>query len=255
MTMPLVGISACTKTFNAFPMHAVHSRFAEVVVEVVGAAPLLVPPVGAHIDIPDLVSRFDGFITTGSPSNVQPHLYGQDIDPENTNFDPGRDATTLPMLREAAHQGIPVLAICRGIQELNVAFGGTLHQFIHKVPGHQDHRSMKTRPMGARAALRHVVTLAEGGLLRRIAGGRTIEMVNSLHAEGIDRVADGFMVEALAPDGVIEGISRPGGVFCLGVQWHPETLYGDNAFARAIFAAFGEAVKARLRGADAVQAA
>ncbi len=253
--MPLVGISACTKTFHAFPVHSVHSRFAEVVVEVVGAAPLLIPPVGAQVDISDLVSRFDGLITTGSPSNVQPHLYGQEPDPENTNFDPGRDATTLPMLREAARQGVPVLAICRGIQELNVAFGGTLYQFVHKVPGCQDHRSMKTRPMGGRAALRHAVTLAEGGLLRRIAGGRAIEMVNSLHAEGVDRVADGFVVEALSPDGVVEGISRPGGAFCLGVQWHPETLYQTNAFARAIFTAFGEAVNAHMLGAGAAQAA
>ncbi|MYE59409.1 MAG: gamma-glutamyl-gamma-aminobutyrate hydrolase family protein [Alphaproteobacteria bacterium] len=253
--MPLVGISACTKTHHNFPVHSVHSRFAEVVVEVVGAAPLLIPPVGEHIDIPDLVSRFDGVITTGSPSNVQPHLYGQDIDPENTNFDPGRDATTLPMLREAALQGVPVLAICRGIQELNVAFGGTLHQFVHKVPGCQDHRSVKTRPTRGRATLRHAVTLAEGGLLRRIAGGRSFEMVNSLHAEGLDRVADGFMVEARAPDGVVEAISRPAGAFCLGVQWHPETLYQTNAFARAIFAAFGDAVKARMMGAGAVRAA
>ncbi len=252
--MPLVGISACTKTFHAFPVHSVHSRFAEVVVEIVGAAPLLIPPVGAHIDIPDLVSRFDGIVTTGSPSNVQPHLYGQEPDPENTNFDPGRDATTLPVLREAARQGVPVLAICRGIQELNVAFGGTLHQFVHKVPGRQDHRSVKTRPMGGRAALRHAVTLAEGGLLRRIAGSG-FEMVNSLHAEGVDRVADGFMVEALSPDGVVEAISRPAGAFCLGVQWHPETLYRDNAFARAIFAAFGEAVEARARGAGVAHAA
>lgn len=252
--MPLVGISACTKTFHAFPVHSVHSRFAEVAVEVIGAAPLLIPPMGEHIDIPDLVSRFDGIVTTGSPSNVQPHLYGQEIDPENTNFDPGRDATTLPLLREAVRQGVPVLAICRGIQELNVAFGGSLHQFVHKVPGCQDHRSVKARPMGGRAALRHSVTLAEGGLLRRIAGSG-FEMVNSLHAEGVDRLADGFMVEALSPDGVVEAISRPGGAFCLGVQWHPETLYQTNAFARAIFAAFGEAVKAHMLGVGAVRAA
>jgi len=252
--MPLVGISACAKTFHTFPVHSVHARFSEAVVEVVEAAPLLVPPVGAHIDMADLVSRFDGVITTGSPSNVQPHLYGQEADPENTWFDPGRDATALPMLREAALQGVPVLAVCRGIQELNVAFGGTLHQFVHKAPGRQDHRSVKTRPVGERAALRHAVSLAEGGLLRRIAG-KSIEMVNSLHAEGVDRVADGFMVEALSPDGVVEAIARPAGAFCLGVQWHPEALYRDNAFARAIFAAFGQAVRAHAQGAGAARAA
>ena len=251
--MPLVGISACTKTFHNFPVHSVHSRFAEVMVEVVGAAPLLIPPVGEHIDIPDLVSRFDGIVTTGSPSNVQPHLYGQEIDPENTNFDPGRDATTLPVLREAARQGVPVLAICRGIQELNVAFGGTLHQFVHKVPGCQDHRSVKTRPMGGRAALRHSVMLAEGGLLRRIAEGRSIEMVNSLHAEawtGWRRVHG----RGVSPAGG-RGDLAPAGAFCLGVQWHPETLYQTNAFARAIFAAFGEAVEAHMLGVGAVRAA
>jgi len=109
--------------------------------------------------------------------------------------------------------------------------------------------------MGGRAALRHSVMLAEGGLLRRIAEGRSIEMVNSLHAEGLDRVADGFMVEAVSPDGVVEAISRPAGAFCLGVQWHPETLYQTNAFARAIFAAFGEAVEAHMLGVGAVRAA
>ncbi len=255
MTMPLVGISACTKTFHAFPVHSVPARFSEAMVSVVGATPLLIPPVGASVDIPGLVAHFDGVVTTGSPSNVQPHLYGQEDDPDNVLRDPDRDATTLPVLREAVRQGVPVLAVCRGIQELNVAFGGTLHQFIHKVPGCQDHRSVKLEPMRGRAALRHAVQLAEGGLLRRIAG-RGVEMVNSLHAEGVARLAEGFMVEAVAPDGVIEAISRPGGAFCLGVQWHPETLYEENAFARAIFAAFGEAVQAhRLGSSGAAQAA
>lgn len=254
MSMPLVGISACTKVFHTFPVHSAHSRFSEAMVEIVGAAPVLVPPVGARLDIPDFVSRFDGFVTTGSPSNVEPHRFGQEVDPDNVLFDPDRDATTLPILREAAAQGVPVLAICRGIQELNVAFGGTLHQFVHKVPGLEDHRSDKTRPLGERAKLRHPVRLAPDGLLRRISG-RGVEMVNSLHAQAVDRPADGFVVEAVSPDGVIEAISRPSGAFCLGVQWHPETLLEGNGFARRIFEAFGAAVHAHARPQGVARAA
>ena len=178
---------------------------------------------------------------TGSPSNVEPHLYEGAPSAPGTLHDPARDATTLPLIRKAVRAGVPVFGICRGFQEMNVAFGGTLHQRLHEVPGHLDHRDDETQPLEVQYGPAHDVTLEPGGVLRALALSDTIQ-VNSLHNQGIDRLGAELAVEARAPDGVIEAFRvRDAQRFALAVQWHPEWKVMSNPFSRALFAAFGQA--------------
>jgi len=182
---------------------------------------------------------------TGSPSNVEPHRYGGPASAEGTLHDAERDATTLPLIRAAIDMGVPLLGICRGFQELNVAFGGTLHQRVHEVPGMRDHREDKTAPVEVQYAKAHPVRLAPDGLLARIAGTDELR-VNSVHGQGIDRLAPGLSVEATAPDGLVEAVRVDGaGAFALAVQWHPEWRFWEDSASAALFAAFGDAARAR----------
>jgi putative glutamine amidotransferase len=167
---------------------------------------------------------------------------------EGTLHDPDRDATTLPLIREAVRRDMPVLAICRGIQELNVALGGTLHQRIFEMPERFNHRRRRgPMTLDERYGPAHSVRLTPGGLFARLAGTTEI-MVNSLHGQGIDRPAPDLMVEATAPDGQIEGVSLPGARFVVGVQWHPEYRPLENAFSRVLFSAFSQACHATSTG-------
>lgn len=243
--MPLVGISACVREINSLPFNAVNQRYLSALVEAAGVMPMIVPALGCAIDFADLASRLDGLLVTGSPSNVEPHHYGCERAAPDILHDAARDATTLPLLREALRQGVPVFAICRGIQELNVALGGTLHQMLHTLPGKRDHRSDKTKPLPERVLPAHPVALTPGGLLARLAGATEV-MVNSLHGQGIDRLGEGLVVEAVAPDGVVEAVRVSGAeTFAVGVQWHPEALYETDPLSRRLFEAFGNAVRER----------
>jgi len=222
------------------------------VTEAAGALPLAIPALAAAIDPVDLAERLDGLLVTGSPSNIEPHLYGGPPSRDGTLHDPARDATTLPLIRAALDRDVPVLAICRGLQELNVALGGTLHQNVHEVPGRLDHRSRKELPIPDRYAHdQHLVSLAPDGILREIAGAEKV-FVNSLHAQGIDRLAPGLAIEAVAPDGQVEAVRVVGKSFALGVQWHPEFAVLAHDFSRELFAAFGKAASARARARSRV---
>jgi putative glutamine amidotransferase len=142
---------------------------------------------------------------------------------------------------------VPLLAVCRGHQELNVALGGTLHQNMADVPGYHDHLENKQDPLDKQYGPSHPVSLVDGGLLRQLAGSDSV-MVNSLHAQGVDRLAGGVMVEAVADDGLVEAYrldTAPG--FNLSVQWHPEWRITENQFSMAIFKAFGNACRARAK--------
>ena len=187
---------------------------------------------GAH-------SRLDGLLLTGSPSNVHPSHYGAEPSDPEILYDPERDATTLPLIREAIRRDLPILAICRGIQELNVALGGTLHQRVHEVPGRHNHRSRRDSSDGPYGPA-HRVTLTAGGLLASLAGAPEVK-VNSLHSQGIDRPAVSLRIEAVAPDGQIEAVSLPEARFVVGVQWHPEYKAVDDPFSSALFSAFAVA--------------
>jgi putative glutamine amidotransferase len=181
---------------------------------------------------------------TGSPSNVAPNLYGGPAPREGVLQDVRRDATTLPLIKHIVARGLPLLAVCRGFQELNVAYGGTLFQHLEEQPGRFDHREDKHAPLDVQYAPVHDVHLTPGGRLEAIAGLPTIK-VNSLHGQGVDKVGDGLAVEAVAPDGTVEGLRvRNANTFALGVQWHPEWRFWENDFSKALFAAFGQALRA-----------
>jgi putative glutamine amidotransferase len=186
----------------------------------------------------------DGLLLPGSPSNVAPALYGGAPPRRGTLGDPARDAAALPLVRAAAAAGVPMLCICRGFQELNVAFGGTLHQHVHEIAGRLDHREDETAPLEVQYGPAHPLRILPGGMLAEIAGAETA-MVNSLHHQGIDRLAPPLRAEALAPDGQIEAVSMPEARgFLLGVQWHPEWRWAEQPLSRAILAAFGAALQA-----------
>ncbi len=193
------------------------------------------------------MERIDGLLFTGSPSNVGSRHYGGPASAPGTILDTQRDSFTLPLIRDAVAAGVPLLAICRGCQELNVALGGTLHQTVHKVPGRMDHREDKSQPRDVQYGPAHDIALTPGGMLTSI-WPELEATVNSLHAQGIDRPAPDLLIEATAPDGQIEAVSGDDSAgFCLGIQWHPEWKVRDNALSMAIFTAFGNAARAHAK--------
>jgi putative glutamine amidotransferase len=239
----IVGIPACTKIIGGEVQHATPARYGSALMGAAGALPVLLPPVGEGLL--EILDRIDGLLLSGSPSNVEPRHYGVSESATPDWHDPHRDGTTLPLARAAIARGMPVLAICRGIQELNVALGGTLHQQVHGLADRMDHRAGPGTPE-QQFRMKHPVTLS--GQLARIVGATRI-MVNSLHGQAIDRPADGLVVEAVAEDGTVEAVRvahAPGWAF--GVQFHPEWHFATDAPSRAIFRAFGDACAAYAEG-------
>jgi putative glutamine amidotransferase len=227
--------------FGGMPVHQANDEYVCAIRDGAGATPLIIPSTASPLDAADILSLADGLLFTGAPSNVAPDHYGASARP-GTELDEIRDATTLPLLRAAISAGTPVLAICRGFQELNVALGGSLHQHLHELPGRLDHREPQNATREAEYAPAHAVTLAPDGVLAGLSGLRQA-MVNSLHHQGVDRLAPGLRGEAYAPDGQIEAVSLPGSkAFLLGVQWHPEWDFSRDGLSRAIFAGFGRAL-------------
>jgi putative glutamine amidotransferase len=245
---PVIGIPACLAPRDGFASHQVGDKYVDSVIDGAGGLPLLIPALGPRLDFDAVLAELDGLLITGSLSNVEPHHYGGPAPRPDSPSDPARDATTLPLIRRALELAVPLLAICRGLQELNVALGGTLHQEVHELPGRFDHRSDKTVPLTERYHPVHPVRLAPGGVLEKLLDGARTIQVNSLHAQAIDRLAEGLAAEALASDGTIEAVSvenAPG--FALAVQWHPEWRVLENPTSRRLFAAFGAACRARQR--------
>jgi putative glutamine amidotransferase len=247
---PLVGISCCTKTFGTFgmPNHAASDTYVRATERVVGAVPVLLPASRSACDIASLLGHIDGIILTGSRSNVQPSLYDGPPHAEGTPEDPARDDMTLPLIREAVRAGVPLLAICRGMQELNVALGGSLHQRLQDLPGRLDHSTPMQANSRVRTGKAHSLAIVPGSWLHRVARAPTIA-INSLHNQGVDRLAPGLVVEATAPDGTIEAVrvaTAPG--FAVGVQWHPEYDWMRDDVSRRIFEDFGSAVRAHAGG-------
>lgn len=243
-TSKLVGISCCRKLFGVFGMinHAASDTYVRAVDEIVGAVPVLVPANGAHADVATLLDRLDGIILTGSRSNVAAVFYGGPPQPpEDAPEDPERDQVTLPLVRGAVERGMPVLAICRGLQELNVALGGTLHQRLQDIDGRIDHSTPMQPYAHVRTGKAHRVMVRPGGTLAGIVGAEHLS-VNSLHNQGIDRLARGLLVEARAIDGTIEAICGTGSGYLVGVQWHPEYDFDQDDASRRIFESFGAAI-------------
>jgi putative glutamine amidotransferase len=234
------------------PYHVVGDKYARAVLDAAGCLPLVIPALAEELGLDELLARLDGVMFTGSYSNVEPHHYSGPPSDPGTLHDPARDATTLPLIRKAVAAGVPVLGICRGFQEMNVAFGGTLHQKVHEIEGKQDHREDTRLELDVQYGPAHEVVLAPGGLLGGLIGQDRIQ-VNSLHSQGIDRLGPGLVAEATAPDGLIEAFRvEQAKAFAIAVQWHPEWKAMSNPFSRALFAAFGAAARAYMQTRRAV---
>jgi len=243
---PLILVAADAKPLEGYVWHAVPETYLSAVVHGLGGIPLILPSLGEDIDFDELLMRVDGVLLPGSRSNVEPGRYGQPADPKAEPHDPARDAVTLPLIDATLRHGVPLFAICRGMQELNVALGGTLTSEVQELPGRADHRAPVSDVQAERFAIRQNIAVRPGGTLAGILGSGTVR-VNSLHRQAIDRLAEGLAIEATADDGTIEAVSVRGAAsFALGVQWHPEYWVRTDAPSQKLFSAFGDAVRAHM---------
>ena len=238
---PLVWLPACHRHLDlADPggYTVLADRYAAAVTSL-GLLPVLFPMAGAG-DVADLLPMVDGVLLTGSPSNVDAARFGGAALPTDL-LDPRRDALTMALVPAAIAAGTPLLGVCRGLQEMNVALGGSLHQQLHAEPGWLDHREPQDADIAVQFAVRHEVRLAPGSAFAQWAGGTTA-MVNSLHGQGIGQLGAGLAAEAHAPDGLVEGVRvTHAGTFAFGVQWHPEWRHETNPFYARTLEAFAEA--------------
>jgi len=243
MRKPLVVVSTDVKDFENYTWHAAPEQYLEAALSAAGVLPLLLPSFGERVDFEELLASVDGVMITGAKSNVYPPLYGGVADEKSEPYDQRRDATTIPLIRKAIEKGVPLLAICRGIQELNVALGGTLAGEIQERDGALDHRG-RGETQDERFAIHQKVRIRPGSCLAEILGPVEIT-VNSVHRQGIERLSPNLQVEAVAEDGTVEAVSVAGSrSFAVGVQWHPEYWAASDASSRRIFEAFGDAVRA-----------
>jgi len=243
--VPLVGLPSDATRIGAHPFQAVGEKYLRAVTEVAGLCALMIPSTLPLAQLPGLLDRLDGLLLTGARSNIEPHHYGTEASYAGNLHDAQRDATTLNLVPLAIERRLPVLAVCRGLQEVNVALGGSLHQKVQEVPGFSDHREREGDPLDVQYGPAHAVELMPGGLLAGIAGANST-MVNSLHGQGIRALAPGVVIEALAPDGLIEAFRLDDeDSFLLAVQWHPEWRAAENSFYAGIFQRFGDACRAR----------
>jgi putative glutamine amidotransferase len=245
---PLVGVISDRRMVGPHPFHMVGEKYLQAVVDAADSYPVCLPSLADGFDVLDILDRLDGLFLTGSPSNVEPkHYLGSPSEP-GTWHDPERDLAALALIPAAIRVGMPLLAICRGFQEMNVAFGGTLHQMVHAQPGYGMHKENEDDPLDVQYGPAHDVRFTAGGMLERITGQRGAT-VNSLHSQGVDRLGEGLEVEAVAGDGLVEGFTvRDAPGFTLALQWHPEWKPLANPVSTAIFRAYGDACRAyRLR--------
>lgn len=242
---PLVLVSSDLRSIDDMSWHMTPSTYLEAIVYGAGAMPVMLPSLGGALDLAGILDRVDGVLLSGSKSNVHPSLYGEEPTRDHEPYDPARDATTLPLIRLAIDAGVPLFAICRGYQELNVALGGTLATEIQTFDGRMDHRAPEAPTSDLRYAIRHEIHLVKQGCIGRVIGADEID-VNSLHRQGVASLSDRLRIEATAPDGTIEAVSvADSPTFAVGVQWHPEYWVRSDAPSARLFAAFGDAVRRR----------
>ena len=243
---PIIGIPTDVKQLGDHPFNVVGSKYIDAIVNAAGCTPILLPAIGNRQDIAHILSLIDGLFLTGSVSNVEPARYGKTLLNQDTLLDPSRDATTFPLIAAALQAGIPLLGVCRGFQELNVAMGGTLYQAVHDEANRMDHRE-KPGSIDVQYGPAHTVKLAKNGRLKELFAQAEEITVNSIHGQGIDQLGDNLTIEATAPDGLIEAIAVANAKnFALAVQWHPEWKALENSHSMALFSAFGQACKQSL---------
>jgi len=253
MTRPVVGIiSNHFLIDDQYPAHIGGTMNTEAVARVSGCLPLLIPADPAVAPLSDLLDTCDGFLLTGGRPNVHPEEYGELPTQAHGDFDRRRDGLTLPLVRACIARGQPVLGLCRGFQEINVAMGGTLHPEIRDLPGRMNHRMPPDGTLEEKFELRHCVRFSDGGVFHRIMGAESV-MTNSLHGQGIKDPGDRIVIDGVADDGTPEAIYVNGADgFSMAVQWHPEWNAEQDPVSRPLFSAFGQAARtwARQRSAD-----
>lgn len=243
---PLIGIPADVREADGYRWHAAAEPYLTAIVTGLGGLPVILPALAGRIDVDALLDRIDGVLLTGSRSNVHPARYGGTPGPDAEPYDTDRDAASFALIAGALRKGVPLMAICRGMQELNVALGGTLHTELHELDDRLDHRAPEAEHQADRFAIRQDVDIVADGTLATVLGAGTLR-VNSLHRQGVADLAPGLAVEATAPDGTIEAVrvvGAPG--FAIGVQWHPEYWVDSDGPSARLFEAFGEAVRAHM---------
>jgi len=249
--LPLIGLTCCTKHILGSDFHAVLDRYVAVVAGFLEAVPILIPVGAGQAQLENLVARLDGVFVTGAPTMLDPSLYGEAGDPAY-KYDPQRDVTTQALIPLAVAIGVPVLAICRGIQDMNAAFGGSLHQAIHRVPGRLDHRApSEVSTRAEKFVPAHTLRCVENTLLETLARECGLDPlavpVNSLHVQAIKDLGSGLVVEAIASDGTIEAVRvSTASTFAYGVQWHAEWEPDETNFNGAVLRTFQNACLTRV---------
>ena len=253
--VPIVLVAADFKEIDGYRWHAAAETYLKAIRIGIGGIPLILPSFGEALDFEALLDRVDAVLLPGSRSNVYPARYGEEATPASEPYDPRRDATALALIPAVLRRAVPLFAICRGFQELNVALGGTLISEVQELAGRSDHRAPADTDQDVRFAIRQDVRIERGSALAGILGSGPIR-VNSLHRQAIGRLAPGLAVEATAPDGTIEAVrvkDAPG--FAIGVQWHPEYWVESDAPSAKLFAAFARAIRERMASRQASIAA
>ncbi|PVH28152.1 gamma-glutamyl-gamma-aminobutyrate hydrolase family protein [Pararhodobacter oceanensis] len=241
---PVVGVIGNTAMLNdTYAVHAGGVMNSAAIAEVTGALPLLIPTDPRFVSVEDLLETCDGFLLTGGRPNVHPEEYGEEPTAAHGDFDRGRDAIVLPLVRACVERGQPFFGVCRGFQEVNVAMGGTLYPEIRDLPGRMNHRMPPDGTIEEKFALRHTVRFTEGGVFHQLLGAVEV-MTNTLHGQGIKTPGQRIVIDGYAPDGTPEAIYVKDALgFTLSVQWHPEYNAGKDPVSRPLFAAFGAAVR------------
>jgi len=244
MTRPLIGIIGNQHLINdEYPTHAAGTMNSEAISHVAGAIPAIIPTDPRYMSVAELMEHFDGFLFTGGRPNVHPEEYGEEETEAHGAFDRCRDQLTLPLIRACVARGLPILGVCRGFQEVNVAMGGTLYPEIRELPGRMNHRMPPDGTLAEKFELRHDVTFTQGGPFHRLFGAQTVR-TNTLHGQGIKTPGKGVVIDGHADDGTPEAIyvkDAPG--FTLSVQWHPEYNAEQDPVSHALFSAFGQAAR------------
>jgi putative glutamine amidotransferase len=244
---PLVGLPADTAEKDGFFYHSLGDKYVRALTDVADVEAVMIPNAIDAGNIDGLLAHFDGVLMTGAVSNVHPPHYGEEPTLDHEPYDHHRDAITLEVIRRVIDRGIPLFCICRGFQELNVAMGGSLETELQRGEGRLDHRAPKSDSIDERYGPRHAIAISKGGLLANMLG-KSETMVNTIHRQGIKKLGAGLIVEATAPDGIIEAVSIKGAkAFAFGTQWHPEFKAAQNPDSVKLFTAFGNAVRAHRR--------
>lgn len=247
MGRPVIAITAETldkhKGADTTTYYQVMAKYIAPVVDLMGALPLILPPLGDKLDTETLLNRVDGVLLTGGVSNIEPHHYQGGQSYPGCPHDPNRDATVLPLIKHIIARGIPLFGICRGFQEMNVAYGGSLYQQLHLEADLALHNQVVDfdAPADALYADVHDLHIAPDGLLASITDG-PVQRVNSIHGQGIKTLGAGLQIEGTSPDGLIEAFSvQAAPAFALAVQWHPEWKPTQNTMYQAMWHAFAKA--------------